>query len=117
MLWKMMISGNAQIDRIAFNKMPEQNVISAKDHTLQGYSRIVTCATDEQGFHNGNMKGGPEGEGRLDCNSQIFFSVCTCLICKADSTSADLKRDGSRQSGLREQKPKQISTCVYVNKK
>ncbi|KAF3949021.1 hypothetical protein CMV_025048 [Castanea mollissima] len=64
---------------------------SAKDHALQGYSSIVTCAIDEEGFHNGNMKGGPEGEGRLDRNSQIFFSVCTCPICKADSTSADLK--------------------------
>ena len=40
------------------------------------------------GFHNGNMKEGLEGEGMLDHNSQIFFSVCTCPLCIVDSTSS-----------------------------
>nr|POF09489.1 hypothetical protein CFP56_16401 [Quercus suber] len=46
-------------------------------HLCYRWAELMTIF---QGFHNGNMEGGPEGEGRLDRNSQIFFSVCTCFI-------------------------------------
>ncbi|KAF3947940.1 hypothetical protein CMV_026003 [Castanea mollissima] len=34
----------------------------------------------------------------MDRNSQIFFSVCTCPLCIADSTSEDLK--SKRKGGI-----------------
>ncbi|XP_030967862.1 uncharacterized protein LOC115988370 [Quercus lobata] len=97
--------------------MPEQNVIFTEDRALQGYSSVVTCAIDGQGFHNGNMERGPEGEGRLDRNSQIFFSAILWTARHCGTVSRGIKEQW--EEAFWSDRAKNLidfSTRVYVNK-